>query len=72
MFYFVNFNKRKHRNFELIFFSVLLLIEFFIEITFLPNGTILILSSAYLLSKKFEGNSVLSKIYFNKFLKKLV
>ncbi len=71
MFYFVNFNKRKHRNFELIFFSVLLLIEFFIEITFLPNGTILILSSAYLLSKKFEGNSVLSKIYFNKFLKKI-
>ena len=71
MIFFVNNKKKSHSNLELIIFSGLMVAGFFTEIKNFPRGSLVIFSTAYLLSKNFKNNELISKIYFNPILKKI-
>jgi len=71
MIYYVNNSKQTHSSLVLFIISILIVLGFFIEIKGLPRGSLIIFSTAILLSKKFQLDSLINKLYLNRYIRKV-
>ena len=69
MVYFVNNSKKIHNSLEIIILVLLVILGFFIEIKGFPRGSLIIFSTAILLSKKIKVNNFTNKIFLNKYIR---